>query len=289
MSSVTKVRRSGVAGPSTRSWRSSVNRGVSREQRLGLLLAVTTVFFAGARLGVPGADADHVADDPAAGRQPAAGPARAPVVRGRRAGAASRRRSRCRTRSPTGSRRRRSCRSLIGLIVLVTSFRRTRLGVAGLRGESMFVDLRDRILTQGTIPPLPHEWDVESALRSAGWHAVRRRLRGRRQVGRRTPPRARGRRRVRQGRAGRHPGAAAVRGVRRPARRAAAGALPARGQRLPAAPGVGRGLRHRGPPLARPRHRRLRGPHGRSPAGGPPRWPAPAAGRCCAARGRCSA
>ena len=32
----------------------------------------------------------------------------------------------------------------------------------------MLVDLRDRILTQGTIPDLPPDWDVQSALRSAG-------------------------------------------------------------------------------------------------------------------------
>ncbi len=57
---------------------------------------------------------------------------------------------------------------LMGLIVLVTSFRRSRLGVAGARGESMFVDLRDRILTQGGMPDLPPGWVVESALHSAG-------------------------------------------------------------------------------------------------------------------------
>ena len=53
-------------------------------------------------------------------------------------------------------------------IVLLTSFRRSRLGVAGVRGESMLVDLRDRILSQGGIPTLPAGWLVESALRSAG-------------------------------------------------------------------------------------------------------------------------
>ena len=57
---------------------------------------------------------------------------------------------------------------LIGLIVLLGSFRRSRLGVAGLMGESMFVDLRDRILKQGKIPDLPAEWEVGSELRSAG-------------------------------------------------------------------------------------------------------------------------
>jgi hypothetical protein len=61
-----------------------------------------------------------------------------------------------------------SVQFLIALVVLLTSFRRARLGVAGLRGETMFVDLRDRILDQGTLPDLPGGWRVESALRSAG-------------------------------------------------------------------------------------------------------------------------
>ncbi|WP_248582522.1 PP2C family protein-serine/threonine phosphatase [Nocardioides sp. InS609-2] len=56
----------------------------------------------------------------------------------------------------------------LGLIVLLGSFRRSRLGVAGLMGESMFVDLRDRILKQGRIPTLPSDWYVSSELRSAG-------------------------------------------------------------------------------------------------------------------------
>ena len=46
---------------------------------------------------------------------------------------------------------------LIGLIILVSSFRRTRLGVAGVRGESMLVDLRDRILSQAQMPDLPKD------------------------------------------------------------------------------------------------------------------------------------
>ena len=53
-------------------------------------------------------------------------------------------------------------------IVLGFSLRRSRLGVGGATGESMFVDLRDRILAQGGIPELPPGWRVESALRSAG-------------------------------------------------------------------------------------------------------------------------
>jgi hypothetical protein len=57
---------------------------------------------------------------------------------------------------------------LMCLIVLASSLRRSRLGVAGAMGEQMFVDLRDRILEQGAIPDLPAGWQVESALRSAG-------------------------------------------------------------------------------------------------------------------------
>ena len=56
----------------------------------------------------------------------------------------------------------------VGLLVLLVSFRRSRLGVAGARGESMLVDLRDRILRQGGIPELPSSWYVASELRSAG-------------------------------------------------------------------------------------------------------------------------
>lgn len=57
---------------------------------------------------------------------------------------------------------------LLGFIFLVSSFRRSSLGVGGARGESMLVDLRDRIQSQGMLPPLPSAWYAESALRSAG-------------------------------------------------------------------------------------------------------------------------
>lgn len=55
-----------------------------------------------------------------------------------------------------------------GFIILLTSFRRTRLGVAGAQGELMLVDLRDRIQSQSLIPSLPAGYVAESALRSAG-------------------------------------------------------------------------------------------------------------------------
>lgn len=56
----------------------------------------------------------------------------------------------------------------LGFFVLLASFRRSRLGVAGVQGESMLVDLRDRILRQGGIPPLPPDWYAASEIRSAG-------------------------------------------------------------------------------------------------------------------------
>jgi hypothetical protein len=57
---------------------------------------------------------------------------------------------------------------IVGLIVLISSFRRSRLGVAGGLGESMLVDLRERITKQGVIPRLPSGWYAEAVTRSAG-------------------------------------------------------------------------------------------------------------------------
>jgi hypothetical protein len=56
----------------------------------------------------------------------------------------------------------------IALLIMFTSFRRSRLGVSGPMGESMFVDLRDRISKQGILPVLPEGWLVESVAKSAG-------------------------------------------------------------------------------------------------------------------------
>ncbi len=56
----------------------------------------------------------------------------------------------------------------VAFMILFTSFRRTRLGVSGPMGESMFVDLRDRISKQGNLPQLPEEWLVDAELRAAG-------------------------------------------------------------------------------------------------------------------------
>lgn len=57
---------------------------------------------------------------------------------------------------------------LIGLVILVFSFQRTSLGLAGIRGESMLVDLRDRINNQAKMPGLPDTWYAEAEMRSAG-------------------------------------------------------------------------------------------------------------------------
>ncbi|GAB2765107.1 hypothetical protein GCM10027020_16800 [Nocardioides salsibiostraticola] len=57
---------------------------------------------------------------------------------------------------------------VMGFVVMVVGFRRGRLGVTVVRGESMLIDLRDQILDQGRIPDLPAGWDVQAALRSAG-------------------------------------------------------------------------------------------------------------------------
>jgi hypothetical protein len=56
----------------------------------------------------------------------------------------------------------------LALVALVRNARHRPLGLGFRRGETMLVDLRDRILAQGTIPKLPPTWLVESALSSAG-------------------------------------------------------------------------------------------------------------------------
>jgi hypothetical protein len=45
---------------------------------------------------------------------------------------------------------------------------RETLGVRGMRGESMLVDLRDRLRAQGEMPALPKGWACETLLRSSG-------------------------------------------------------------------------------------------------------------------------
>jgi serine phosphatase RsbU (regulator of sigma subunit) len=45
---------------------------------------------------------------------------------------------------------------------------REMLGVQGLRGESILLELRDRLQVQGEMPRLPQGWERESLVRSAG-------------------------------------------------------------------------------------------------------------------------
>jgi hypothetical protein len=53
-------------------------------------------------------------------------------------------------------------------IMLWNARSRTKLGVAGTRGETMLIDLRDRLLSQGELPDLPRGWYAEAVMRSAG-------------------------------------------------------------------------------------------------------------------------
>jgi hypothetical protein len=55
-----------------------------------------------------------------------------------------------------------------GAIVHLLARSRGRLGVQGTRGDSMLVDLRDRLVAQGELPALPQGWSAEVVLRSAG-------------------------------------------------------------------------------------------------------------------------
>lgn len=56
---------------------------------------------------------------------------------------------------------------VISYVIWLGARRREALGVAGIRGEAMLVDLRDRIHRQGAVPALPSGWNVDHALRSA--------------------------------------------------------------------------------------------------------------------------
>lgn len=58
--------------------------------------------------------------------------------------------------------------AVVASVVIWTSRERTQLGLPALRGESMLVDLRDRLVAQGTMPALPSGWEAEVVLRSAG-------------------------------------------------------------------------------------------------------------------------
>ncbi|MDQ3165165.1 MAG: serine/threonine-protein phosphatase [Actinomycetota bacterium] len=56
---------------------------------------------------------------------------------------------------------------VLAVILLVASYR-SRLGAAGRLGESMLIDLRDRLQTQSELPALPEQWYAQAIMRSAG-------------------------------------------------------------------------------------------------------------------------
>ncbi len=63
----------------------------------------------------------------------------------------------------------------IAATIVVTAFfadavsrTREKLGVRGLRGDQMLIELRDRIRAQGKLPDLPDGWHSVSVLRAAG-------------------------------------------------------------------------------------------------------------------------
>jgi len=57
--------------------------------------------------------------------------------------------------------------AVIAAILLVASYRSV-LGGGGRLGESMLIDLRDRLQTQSELPTLPDDWYVQAMMRSAG-------------------------------------------------------------------------------------------------------------------------
>jgi hypothetical protein len=57
--------------------------------------------------------------------------------------------------------------AVTALLVLLYARSRERVGIQGRLGDTMLVDLRDRLLAQGRVPPLQPGWQIESVLRPA--------------------------------------------------------------------------------------------------------------------------
>jgi len=65
---------------------------------------------------------------------------------------------------------------LVGVVVVVVgsaivtahNWSRTRHGIVQVRGDSMLVDLRDRLASQSELPVLPRDWHAEAVMKSAG-------------------------------------------------------------------------------------------------------------------------
>lgn len=160
---VTARRRLGLR----RQWQVFMARGLSREARIAVLLGVASIFATAGMVGMPEAVPLMVLGLPLLLGSIFLGPRTLPwfvvfLMVLLTVGAAN---------QPAVSARVVVSTVVVfamGAVVLAASLRRTRLGVAGVAGESMFVDLRDRIQSQGGLPPLPPGWQVESALHSAG-------------------------------------------------------------------------------------------------------------------------
>ncbi len=58
--------------------------------------------------------------------------------------------------------------AITALFADVLARTRARLGMPGLRGDQMLIELRDRIRAQGKMPELPDGWQAVSVLRPAG-------------------------------------------------------------------------------------------------------------------------
>jgi Stage II sporulation protein E (SpoIIE) len=57
---------------------------------------------------------------------------------------------------------------ITGLFADVLARTRAKIGIQGLRGDQMLIELRDRIRAQGRLPALPDGWHSASVLRPAG-------------------------------------------------------------------------------------------------------------------------
>ncbi len=57
---------------------------------------------------------------------------------------------------------------LTGIFAYVLARTRKNLGMQGLRGDHMLIELKDRIRAQGTMPPLPEGWGSVAVLQAAG-------------------------------------------------------------------------------------------------------------------------
>jgi hypothetical protein len=56
---------------------------------------------------------------------------------------------------------------LVMAVMLYVARSRARLGLQGTHGETMLVDLRDRLRSQGELPELPEDWGAEIAVHAA--------------------------------------------------------------------------------------------------------------------------